>query len=117
MELTMKEFRDILKNKEFLEAIAFMSDMEADDLWSEDSLKEIAKQAIDNDELLLAMHLCEGICQKGMSCESHYAWDYSSGTTCAVCGINTVEDIYHFYVDRCSDFNADNVPDWNNEII
>lgn len=111
MDMTMEEFRNLCK-KDFLEAITRVADM-VDDLYSDEVLKQIAKDAIDRDELLLAAHLCKGMWYEGVSSDAFYKWESSAGTMCSVHGINDGQELYEAYVDYCSDYTTcDDVPNY-----
>ena len=107
MDMTMKELRSLCKEKDFLEAVNHVVDM-VDDLCSEEVLKQVAKDAIDRDELLLAAHLCKGMWDEGASSDAFYKWDSTAGTMCPVRGINDGQELYEAYVDYCSDYTTAN---------
>lgn len=111
MNITMKELRKLCKEN-FLNAVNTIDDY-VDDLWSDESLKDVAKDAIDRDELLLAAHLCKGIWDEGASSDAFYKWDSTAGTMCPVRGINDGQELYEAYVDYCCDYTTcNNVPNY-----
>lgn len=111
MNITMKELRKLCKEN-FLNAVNTIDDY-VYDLWSDESLKDVAKDAIDRDELLLAAHLCKGIWDEGASSDAFYKWDSTAGTMCPVRGINDGQELYEAYVDYCCDYTTcNNVPNY-----
>lgn len=112
MNMTMKEFRNLCKEKDFLDAVNYVADL-VDDLYSDETLKQIAKDAIDRDELLLAAHLCKGMWEEGASSDAFYKWDSTAGTMCPIRGINNRQELYEAYVDYCYDYTTcDDVPNY-----
>lgn len=111
MKLTMQKWLQTCY-KGFFVAIEALSDEGVDELWSEDTMKNIAIEAIEHDDFVLAYHICEGINNEGMSSDAYYKWDRSAGTTCAIKGLNCAEDVYYAFIDYCSDYSYENVPEF-----
>lgn len=108
MKLTMQEWLQACY-KGFFVAIEALSDEGVDELWSEDTMKNIAIEAIEHNDFVLAYHICEGINNEGMSSDAYYKWDRSAGTTCAIKGLNCAKDVYYAFVDYCSDYMPEKV--------
>lgn len=106
INLTKKAFYELCEKENFQEIVSIVQETQ-DDLWSEDVLKDIAKQAIDRDELLLAIHICNSIIEEGESSESYYKWDSTAGTLCSIKAINNKDELYEAYVDCCSDYKKE----------
>lgn len=105
LNFTMKEFRQLCKEKELYEVAGIVQETQ-DNIWSEETLKDMAKQAIDRDEFGLAIHICMGIIDQGESSDSYYKFDSSAGTFCTIEGINNIQDLYEAYVDCCCDYTT-----------
>lgn len=97
MRMTKKELEDLCKNSSFNEAAREVT-RHFNDLWAEEDLRRVAKEAIDNDDIALAVHLLEAIDRTGAE---YYRWDATMGTLEEPAGIYTNGDLLNLYLEQC----------------
>lgn len=83
--------REDYNNKEFEEVMEQL-DEERDDITTYERLKEYAKDKIDGDDLLVAIHILEALQNDSVD---WYEYDYCMGTCQTPSGITEKEDIGH----------------------
>lgn len=90
--MTRQEF----DSKEFEEVMEQL-DEERDDITTYERLKEFAKDKIDSDDLLVAIHILEALQSESVD---WYEYDYCMGTCQTPSGITEKEHVEHMIEDE-----------------
>lgn len=89
--MTKKEFNKL----SFDEAISRLME-EGENITDYETLKDFAKDQIDNDNFFVAIHICEALNDDQTE---YYSYDYSMGTLETPTPIKTKEDLAHLIYD------------------
>ena len=87
--------REEYNNKDFEEVMEQLNE-EKDDITTYETLKDFAKEKIENDDLLVAIHILEALQNDDAE---WYEYDYCMGTCQTPSGITKKEDITHMIDD------------------
>jgi hypothetical protein len=66
-----------------------------DDLTTEDTLIEFAKQKIDDESIFMALHILKAIYESGESYNGYYLYDYNMGVLETPTPVTCKEDLRH----------------------
>ena len=89
MKITRTEFEEMT-----LEEIIEKYYYEHDSFTTYESLKDFAKEQIENDNLGFAIHILNGLDNR---CTDYYLYDYGMGTLETLTAIEDKEDIEHLF--------------------
>ena len=87
--------REEYNNKDFEEVMEQLNE-ERDDITTYETLKDFAKEKIENDDLLVAIHILEALQNDDAE---WYEYDYCMGTLQTPSGITEKEHIEHMIYD------------------
>ncbi len=90
---TMK--REQFENMSFKELLEWAYD-NIDDIYSEDTLIEMAKHEIDEDSLQMALHILNAVYESDCPDDSYYIYDRSMGTLETPTPITCKEDLEEY---------------------
>ena len=112
MKFTMQEWKEICKTKSLDEVAQILSDnLELNEVWDDESLKQYAKDMIDEDKIFLAIHVLEAVQDGFEGC--CYKWDCTMGTMQDILVVHDNKDFYDFFVAYCCDYDFDAQPEFD----
>lgn len=94
MEITRKEFEE-----KTLDELCEMLSENGENITTYESLKDFAKDKIDDDNLFLTIHICNALnlAQDFWPEANYYIYDYSMGTLETPSAVTCKDDIEHFF--------------------
>ena len=70
-----------------------------DELWTYDMLKQCAAEKLEDDDLVVALHIIEAL-REGYGDDDVFAWDYNMGALEKICILSSPDDVIEWAVDK-----------------